>query len=83
MNQKIYNEGEFPDGVYLIESGEFELSKTIYDNNIVNKFRVSRLGQNQIFGLQECITLTTRTMNATCISTSGTVYFIPSKGNFC
>ncbi|CAI2382428.1 unnamed protein product [Moneuplotes crassus] len=79
MNQRIYTEGEFPDGVYLIENGEFELSKSIYDNNIVNKFRVSRLGQNQMFGLQECITLTTRTMNATCISTSGTVYFIPSK----
>ncbi|CAI2382723.1 unnamed protein product [Moneuplotes crassus] len=79
MNQNIYSENEFPDGVYLIENGEFELSKNVSDNNILRKFRVSRLGQNQIFGLHECINLTTRTMNATCISPTGTVYCIPSK----
>lgn len=80
MNYKVYSEGQIPDGVYLIENGEFELSKNIEDNNIVNKFRVSRLGHNQMFGLQEWISLSQRIMNATCVSTTGTLYFIPLKG---
>ena len=53
MNHVVYKEGEQPDGLYLIESGEFEISKRIKGNNIISEFRVSRLGPNQMFGLQE------------------------------
>jgi CRP-like cAMP-binding protein len=51
----MYKENECPDGVYLIDEGEFEIYKKIKDNNITSTFRVSILGSNQIFGLQECI----------------------------
>jgi CRP-like cAMP-binding protein len=60
MNQIIYKEGQVPDGIYLIESGEFEMTKTIVENKVTSHFRVSRLGQNQMFGLQECINRTKR-----------------------
>ena len=80
MHRKVYKEKEIPDGVYLIDSGEFEITKNIYNNSIVNKFRISRLGHNQMFGLQECINQTKRTTSCTWISSSAFVYFIPAKG---
>lgn len=40
VGQQVYNEGQTADSIYLIQSGEFELSKTIYvegDSNTQEK----------------------------------------------
>lgn len=56
-----------------------KFTNKIRDNNITSTFRVSILGKNQIFGLQECINHVKRITSWKCISHQSTVYFIPVK----
>lgn len=60
MNKIIYKEGDPPDGLYLIDNGEFEFTKSLKSNNITRSFRVSILNNGQMFGQQECITNSNR-----------------------
>ena len=66
MNKIMYREGDKPEGVYLIESGEFEFTKSVKENNIIKQFRVSILTEGQMFGYQEWITNSARITTWRC-----------------
>jgi CRP-like cAMP-binding protein len=55
LNQIVYREGEVPDSVYCIKSGEFVLAKTLLLNEKCVEIKFATLAVGEIFGESECL----------------------------
>ncbi|OMJ89259.1 hypothetical protein SteCoe_8647 [Stentor coeruleus] len=77
----IYSIGSYPTHVYIVKSGEFEISKKVVlvgDQQKID-MKVAILTKGEMFGDSEVIEEIPREYNCTCYSTTGELYAISIK----
>lgn len=77
----VYCVGSEPTHVYIVKSGEFEISKkkSFGGENKKVDMRVAILSKGEMFGDRECLEDIPREYNCACYSATGELYAITSK----
>lgn len=78
--KKVFSVGEEAKHVYIVKSGEFEISKNV---TLANKMKVSLkiavLAEGEIFGDEDVLNGKLRECNCMCYSTTGSLLIISAK----
>ncbi|OMJ67726.1 hypothetical protein SteCoe_35030 [Stentor coeruleus] len=77
----VYSLGSEPTNVYIVKSGEFEISKKVVlatENQKID-MKVAILTKGEMFGDSEVLEEIPREFNCTCYSTTGELYAITAK----
>jgi CRP-like cAMP-binding protein len=54
-NQLVFREGEDPNEIHIIQSGEFKLTREEKGNSILKTFEIALLGPGELFGEEDII----------------------------
>lgn len=91
--QCVYRSNETPTHVYIIKSGEFEISQDIAKSmegikqpklgtkQLFHKYQVTILGRGELFGDKEIVEESLRLYTCSCLSSTGTL-LVMSKEDF-